>query len=260
MPRRSVTAPASLLLNNEAGSWLMIKMELLKNLAVNTGDFASKVFEDKVDKHQLKKIQGLAAMEMVISTVHYAEVLASYLIGFRQGKTIQRKLLSYKADEIKYFYSNINKKSLAYIAKLFSYPQATQTDSKKLKRFINTSCRRTKKDLVEVGKYYLENLELYNSYKHGFRIAYLQPGEVSDYGKGVGVIAHLNHDKNFYPASFTVQAISWRKPLKISKIIYGILHTARNNFNARFVKGEAKTGRLSLRFWRSGSLKSNKSD
>ena len=82
---------------------------------------------------------------------------------------VSGKIARYNVGQIVDFYSNIHKRDLGYIAKLFGYPPL-DLQSQKTKYFFELSCKNLRDALVRIGNYYIEFHDPYNAYKHGYRM------------------------------------------------------------------------------------------
>jgi hypothetical protein len=154
--------------------WLLFKVEMLKKSLKN---FDSWFPEIQIENEEPRLIHEMIKLESVVTTVHYAEVLAANLLAFRmRRKTFHKTLLSYKGEDIISFYVRIRHRPLTYIAKLLGYPALFQIRSKKGRAALMNSCKYVKKRLSEIGDYYLRFNSLYNAYKHGFRIGVFESG------------------------------------------------------------------------------------
>jgi len=226
MPRRDVNAAGEYLLDYGIFYWPLIKSEYLRSLK---GKFPNPP-KKRLTNNSKKQLKSLLDLEMVINAVHYAETLGSYLLAFeKHGKAVQRAFMNYKIDDVKDFYEKIPNRSISYIAKILSYPHPYMVTSMKGKRIVRTSCVEGKRKLISIAKYYYENLDLYNSYKHGLRIgAFLSRDP--DSKKSYPIIGCLLRDKSFYPARIKMARLDAKKAKEITREAYAILSLSISNY------------------------------
>jgi len=134
-------------------------------------------FEDK----EASLVHQMINIEIFVTMLHYAEVLAANLLAFRKKrKRFHKILLSYKGSEIIEFYKKIKHRRLSYIANLLGYPQLFQVDSKEGRKSLKKSCMYVRERLSEIGDLYIRFNSLYNAYKHGLRVGVLQSIDPKD--------------------------------------------------------------------------------
>jgi len=241
MSRRDVTVPATSLLTEGIFYWSSLKIDSLVFTYKNINSVYKTTFKDKINRREKEIIRAQIKMEIVVTAVHCAEILASYLLAFeKQGKAIQRSLFKYQVSDVNKFYSSIRRKGVPYIAKIFSYPQPSQVEDQNIKRKIRRACDKIKKELADIGKYYSQNLDMYNSYKHGMRISAFSSEEENskDYH---GIIGYLTPDKSFYPAKVTLIRIDHKKAVKLSLKMTSLLLNCTQNYLNRTINGEKES-------------------
>lgn len=137
--------------------------------------------EIKEENGEAGLVHQMVMLEIFVTTLHYAEVLAANLLAFRRKrKRFHKKLLHYKGSEVIEFYKKIKHRKLSYIANLLGYPPLFQVDSKEGKKALKESCEYVRQRLSEIGHLYLKFNSLYNSYKHGFRVGIAQSFDPKD--------------------------------------------------------------------------------
>jgi hypothetical protein len=245
MPRRDVTVPAFALLKNNIFHLPVLKIDGLK-FALDNFDITYKnTFNTKLPKEEKESFKEAIKLEIVVTTVHFAEILGSYLLAFSKGrKALQRALFSYKVGDVNNFYDTIALRKNPYIAKLFSYPQQHQIQSPEMRQKFKESCERIKNDLVEIGKFYKDNHDLYNSYKHGLRMSCLSVGD-EDPTKRYPVISYLIPDKAFYQAKTCITRIDYKQAENVTLKITALLSNSANFYLERIVERKNEViGRL----------------
>lgn len=141
------------LLNLFAGHHILfLKIDILNKLIEN---FDYSLFptinldtEDKKSEYK-KLICELLRLEIIVTTVHYAEVFASNLLAMKKKiKRFHKFLLSYNVPDIINFYQNIGKRRLSYISNLLGYPPLHLIDDIKRQNYLKKYCA-----YVEVDSY-----------------------------------------------------------------------------------------------------------
>ena len=234
MSRRDVTVAATALLKQGIFHWPSLKTDSLLFSYNNIDSVFKDTIKGKITKEEEKEIQTLIKLEIVLTTIHCAEILASYLLAFeKQGKTIQRTLFKYQVKEVKDFYGSIKKQRMSYIAKIFSYPQPYRVKGQEAKDLIKKSCAKIKKILIEIAEYYNTNTDLYNSYKHGMRISSFMSGENPE--ESHGIIGYLTPHRTFYPAKVTFTRIDHKKAVELTRTMTNLLLNSKNNFSNKIL-------------------------
>lgn len=169
MVRKGEVGLAHTLSMFQAHPWLFFKVKMLERVLQNFGSWFPEI---TVEDEGPSLVHEMIRLEIVVTTVHYAEVFAANLLAFkRKQKRFHKTLLSYRGSEIIDFYKKIKHRSLSYIANLLGYPALFQIRDKQERELLIRSCKYVKEKLSEIGCYYLKHLSLYNAYKHGFRVA-----------------------------------------------------------------------------------------
>ena len=162
----------------ESHLWLFFKVKMMQKALQN---FDSWFPETKEEDGEAGLIHNMIKLEIYVTTLHYAEVLAANLLAFRKKrKRFHKTLLSYIGSDIFEFYKKIKNRRLSYIANLLGYPPLFQVDSEKEKRALKKSCIYVRRKLSEIGDLYLRFNSLYNAYKHGLRVGVSQSIDPKD--------------------------------------------------------------------------------
>lgn len=137
--------------------------------------------EIKVEDKEASLVHQMINLEIFVTMIHYAEVLAANLLAFRKKrKRFHKTLLFYKGSEIIDFYKKVKHRKLSYIANLLGYPPLYQIDSEEGRRSLRKSCIYVKQKLSEIGDLYIRFNSLYNAYKHGLRVGVAQSIDPED--------------------------------------------------------------------------------
>lgn len=233
MVKKGEVGLAQLLSMYQSHGWLFFKVRMLKKLLQN---FDSWFPEMNVENEEASLIHQMIKLEIVVTTVHYAEVLAANLVAFRKRrKRFHKTLLSYKGSDIIEFYVRIKHRPLSYVAKLLGYPAFFQIQSKKGRETLRSSCEYVKKRLSEIGDYYLRFNSLYNAYKHGFRIGVFESAPPPDYEPYSAIMWPPEKDK-------LDQAIIMRLGLgaefeyEMCQFMFSLLNSVTDTFIQRIMK------------------------
>ncbi|MCW4048785.1 MAG: hypothetical protein NWE89_03515 [Candidatus Bathyarchaeota archaeon] len=221
--------------------WLVIKIGILEKVLSDEDYF--KIGDNYERENRLLK--EMIKLEIMVTTVHFAEVFAANLLSLsRYEKTYHKKLLEYNTGEIKDFYDSINVKSNDYVAKLLCYPDLDQLDSVMLNEVVE-SCNLVKNFLTEIGKYYLDNLQIYNSYKHGFRIGIAEGSNENGTNPRMQLIYPMS-TKNL--AEVTIRlGLEIKKESSYCFKMYDILNNVVKTFSQRFLDEKSE---FNVTVWR----------
>lgn len=147
--------------------WYAIK---IKNYIYNLENFDSFCKEiiqlEPIDNEAKESIKDLIIVEIIVSTMFLTESLAAVAVACSTDpKNIQEYMKKFDANK---FYKEISSKNDEYYAKILSLPQIDliQENKKELKETISDF----RELLKEFKDYYDTHIDLFNSYKHGFRI------------------------------------------------------------------------------------------
>lgn len=178
MVKRGEVGLAQILSMYQSHPWLFFKVKMLHKALQN---FSSWFPEIKKEDDEADLLCQMINLEIFVTTLHYAEVLAANLLAFRKKrKRFHKTLLSYKGSEIFDFYKKIKHRRLSYIANLLGYPPLFQIDSEEGRNALRKSCIYVKQRLSEIGDRYLKFNSLYNAYKHGLRVGVAQSIDPKD--------------------------------------------------------------------------------
>ena len=221
--------------------WLVFKVGILEKVLSDKDYFNI----DDDFEHEDKLIKEMVKLEIVVTTVHFAEIFAANLLALsRYEKTYHKKLLEYNTGEIKDFYEGINAKSNSYIVKLMCYPDLNQIYDGVMLNDVVESCKLVKSFLIEIGKYYLDNLQIYNSYKHGFRIGIAEGSNEDGTNPRMQLIYPTSKDNL---AEVTIKlGLDINKESSYCYRMYDILSNVVNTFSQRFLDEKSE---FSMRVW-----------
>ncbi|MDE1812750.1 MAG: hypothetical protein KGH85_07790 [Thaumarchaeota archaeon] len=185
-------------------------------------------FEDKESELLVKE---LLRIELIANTIHYAETFASVLLAMQRYKRFHKFLLKYQVAEIKEFYQNIPKRRSSYIAKILQYPQMYQVKSPELRNDFKKSIEDAHDELKILGEFYLNWLDFYNSYKHGFRVFASKPNPDDDFT----VSCILDKEKlNAFKIEMTTDSID--KSFSLCEFMFKFLSNVESTFSQRVLQ------------------------
>ena len=170
----------------------------------------------------------------------------------KKDPVIQRTLLNYRVKEVTQLFKKINEYSNEKIATLIGYPNISEFDSSlennpKIKKDYLFCLENIQEELTKVGKFYLENLEFYNDYKHGFRIfpSTSSPPDSKTWGATVRIVRGKSLNKaTFYTNEILDKKVEEAK--EISSKIAQILDVLIPIFQERFIRDKKE---FSLKFF-----------
>jgi len=148
--------------------WHFIKIRnYVKNLE-NFDDFCEDIFKEELDDNATEdSVRDLLIIEIIVSTMFLAESLASIAQACSSNpKNIQKFMKEFNATA---FYSKISSMNNEYYARILSLPQIDHFSGDKKDEII-ASIKNVGDIMNEIKEYYFSHLDLFNSYKHGFRI------------------------------------------------------------------------------------------
>ncbi|MCH7648562.1 MAG: hypothetical protein IIA83_08150 [Thaumarchaeota archaeon] len=120
MPRKAEYTMAMLMAMQPSHHLLYMKSRIMKRTLDNPNWWLKKPIDDSELRLLTKE---LLRIEIIATTVHYAEVFASTLIAMKRYKRFHKFLLEYKPSEIIKFYKGMTKRRSNYVAGLIQYPQ-----------------------------------------------------------------------------------------------------------------------------------------
>jgi len=218
----------------ESHPWLYFKVKMLQRSLKN---FDSWFPEIKGEDGEARLVHQMIMLEIFVTTLHYAEVLAANLLAFRKKrKGFHKTLLHYKGSEVIEFYKKVKHRKLSYIANLLGYPPLFQLDSEEGRKALKKSCKYVKQRLSGIGDLYLRFNSLYNSYKHGLRVC----------------VAESFDPKDSTPYAFVAwppvkekldQVMIMRlgrpaKEIEMCEFMVSVLHAVTETYRKRILKGE----------------------
>ncbi len=209
-------ASAFIMANGQALYWPYIKLKILEKAYLDP----TTTVDHKVDDPNLFNIiKGSIKLECMITTVMYAETLASNLIARKNSKLFHEELFKYDVEKIIDFYNNVQKFDVSYLGRLLQYPPIEDLEED-IKNKCIKSCLSFKDKLLKISDYYLKQRELYNSYKHGLRVMINE--SPSDDGESSIIISYFPDSKNLSKmVLFTERDI--KEELKLCSYIVHIL-------------------------------------
>ena len=234
MPHKTETALSLILTMQPRHILLFMKSRMFKQALDNPNLFRKKPMDDK-EAELLEK--ELLRIELIATTVHFAETFASTLLAMRKYKRFHKFLLEYKTFEIKDFYEKIPKRRLNYIAKLLQYPQLHQVQSSELRKDFEKSIKDARDELKLLSEFYLNWLDFYNSYKHGFRVFASKPNpEVDD---DFTMSCFLDKEKlNTVNIRITTEWVD--KAFSLCEFMFKFLSNAESIFSQRVLEKKEK--------------------
>lgn len=160
-------------------------IEFLVDVANKAITFSNELFAEATERER-RKMQQILELEIIAKFCHYAESLAAISIAFsdtfdsEQDEWIgtYNTIAKYTVAQCLSFYRNIGTRDEKYVAKLMGYPPLDLQDSKTKAELeiLSNSCKEV---INEIGQYYLTLFEIYDAYKHSYRILF---GTVDDTG------------------------------------------------------------------------------
>lgn len=228
MPHKTETALSLLLTMQPRHGLLFIKSKIIKKALDNPELFSR---EKLNDKEQELLVKELLRIELIATTVHYAETFAATLLAMRKYKRFHKFLLEYNIKEIRDFYTNIDKRRPSYITKLLQYPQPYQIQPKEFRKEIKKSVSDAHKELKILSKFYFKWIDFYNSYKHGFRVFASKPNPNEDFT----LTCYPTKEKlNSFQIAHTKNEI--RKILDLCEFMFKFLSNAESTFSQRVLE------------------------
>lgn len=234
MVRTAEIEVAHILSMFQGHAWLHFKVKMLERVLQ---DFDSFFTEIGVENEKSSLIHEMIRLEIIVTTVHYAEVVAANLLAFKtKHKRYHKKLLSYSVSAVNDFYKKIKQRQISYIADLLGYPPLHQISDVKAREQLERSCKKVREMLSEVADHYNKYRLLYNAYKHGFRIGVAKsaPPDAEPYP----FILYLPQRGEF--DTVTLARTSLQKEIAMSDFMFSVLESVTQTFTQRVLKGEEK--------------------
>ena len=143
----------------------------------NFDSFCKDVLQMELSEANKNMMKDLLIVETIVSTMFLAESFAAIAEACSTNpKNIQKYMKEFKATN---FYSTINSLDNEYYAKILAIPQLYFTVKEKREEILE-AIKGFKEDLNGIKAYYFSHLDLFNSYKHGFRLFPIQSIERDD--------------------------------------------------------------------------------
>ena len=121
---------------------------------------------------------------LVNKVIHYMETLGAIalsIISTKSKRTYERfnkteekerfvvSLSTYNVGDVVNFYKEIGKRRDSYLYSFLGFPPAV-FQSNDINLFLSDCCKNIASLLNEIGTYYINHIDIYNAYKHGYRI------------------------------------------------------------------------------------------
>lgn len=200
--------------------WHIIKIRNYVKCLENVDDFCEDIFQSELDAATENTVRDFLIIEIIVSTMFLAESLASISQACSSNpKNIQKIMKESNATD---FYSKISSMNNEDYAKILSFPEI-DLFSKDNKEETIESINEFGVFMNEIKKYYFSYLDLFNSYKHGFRIFPLE--NIGENGEIRRAMMYLSKRKK----QDEVDIIRMDKsPQKHQKMANDILHIIRS--------------------------------
>lgn len=156
------------MLSMQHGHYLLFMKSLMLKSAMDDFSLWLKIPVEDPETNLIWK--ELIRVEMLATTVHYAEVFAASLIGMKRYKRFHKFLLDYRPSEIIEFYKRIPERRTNYLIRLLQYPPLHQVSDPKWKNELAHSAKDVHFDLKRLAKFYFKWHDFYNTYKQGLRL------------------------------------------------------------------------------------------
>ena len=200
-------------------------------------NFDSLFPEIKEEDEEAGLIHQMIMLEIFVTTLHYAEVLAANLLAFRKKrKRFHKTLLHYKGSDVIQFYKKIKHRKLSYVANLLGYPPLFQVDSGEGRKALKESCEYVRQRLSEIGDLYLRFNSLYNSYKHGLRVGVAQSFDPKDSTPYAFVVWPPLKEK--LDQVMVMRLGKPEKEIEMCEFMVAVLHAVTQTYTKRILKNE----------------------
>lgn len=196
--------------------WYVIKIKNYIYNLENFDRFCREIVQLETNDNETKDmIKDLIIVEIIVSTMFLAESLASIAeVCATDPKNIQLSLKNVRASD---FYSKINSKTDKDYAKILSLPKHLIQENKE-------SISDFKELLNEFKDYYDANIDLFNSYKHGFRI--FPFNSLDENGENVSIISYMPRIPKEVRDVLTLKRLD-KNPNEYKKLPIHILYVIR---------------------------------
>lgn len=143
----------------------------------NFDSFCKDVLQMELSETTKNMMKDFLIVDIIVSTMFLAESFAAIAEACSTNpKNIQKYMKEFKATN---FYSKISSRDDEYYAKILAIPQIDFIVKDKREEILE-AIKSFKEDLNEIKAYYTAHLDLFNSYKHGFRLFPIQSIERDD--------------------------------------------------------------------------------
>lgn len=121
---------------------------------------------------------------LINKAIHYMETLGATSLAILKTKSKKpyerynekiekdifiKTLSTYTVGDVVNFYRDIETRPYNYLYRLFGYPPS-EFQTTEINSVFKMSCKNTSLILFDIGKYYRRHKDVYNAYKHGYRI------------------------------------------------------------------------------------------
>lgn len=205
--------------------WHFIKIRNYVNSLENFDGFCEKIFQEKLDDNATEdSVRDLLIIEIIVSTMFLADSLASIAQACSSNpKNIQKFMKEFNTTA---FYSKISSMNSEYYAKILSLPQIDHFSGDKKEETIG-SINNFGHIMNEIKEYYFLHLDLFNSYKHGFRIFPIN--SLGENDEIISVVMYFSKRQKQDEAVIMRMDKSPHKHLKIANEIQNIIRTILKN-------------------------------
>lgn len=221
MVRRGEIGAAAVLAAEHGHYLLYIKCLILKSALKNSEWWLGKPLrgKDKLVTNELIRI------EIIATTVHYAETFAATLLAMRKYKRFHKFLLEYKPPEINEFYSTIASKRPSYVIKLLQYPSLRRVGEKE-QTILKESAGNVHSELKKLAEFYFQWHDFYNTYKHGMRLLAGKPNPKQNFT----VLGYFHGTDNLNSLILHETKKEVRKALHLCGFMFHVLSSAESVF------------------------------
>ncbi len=213
---------AAAILAMEHGHYLLFIKSIIMRKAMN--DLKSWLDTPPQDLESELIFKELIKIEIIATTVHYAEVFAATLLGMRRYRRFHKYLQEYSQPQITNFYKRIASRKLPYIMKLLQYPPLEQIRPEASRQQFIDSATLIHGKLKELAQFYLKWHEFYNTYKHGMRLFAGKPNPYEDFT----VIGYLLKKQPLDSITVVRADDEVEKARILCQFMFGILHNSES--------------------------------
>lgn len=206
--------------------WHYLKLENLIPYFKNIDNFCINTeLNIKLNEEDREDIKLFLMVEVIASVMFTAECFAAIADAcISNPKNIQAHMRNFKAAN---FYNRVGSMKENDYAAIFSLPKTEKFD-KQSKKMLKEAIQNLKGVSEEVKSYYFSNLDLFNAYKHGFRIFTIRT--VSPSGKEQQSLAFFSKKHKDDSLTLLVPKIDYKEHRELSiKMLRFIDMIVRNN-------------------------------